>query len=242
VTISVLADIRLLKMLLDGNERLFEASVNYIYFKQLEEAGIIVVSKTDLVSPDELGKVRQVMAEKYGNKAILYQNSLDKNSIRGWLKTLNNYSATAVLRSLDIDYDLYGAGEAALGWLDEELIIDSFGDNAEQLAIAFAHTLSEKIIEGGYPIGHLKYFLNDRLKISFTAGDLPLEETSTLVFPAQSSTLLINARVQTDPDVLLQLVEETIQTTKAASPCTIRVKTRSAFQPGYPRPSHRIGN
>ncbi len=253
VTISVLADVRLLKMLLEGNERLFEASVNYIYFKQLEEAGVIIVNKIDLVSPEEMEKLKLILSEKYEHKIILYQDSLEEEDIRRWLKVLNEYPSTAALSSLDIDYDLYGEGEAALGWLDEELVINSSDEMAEQASIALTRSLFRKVSEGRYPIGHLKFLLNDRLKISFTAADAMCDPDpgsmaiTTLVsglnpLPAPSARLLINARVQTDPQILTRLVEEAIDETRAAFNCEVRVYSRSAFQPGYPRPAHRIGN
>ena len=36
---------RLLQMILTGGTNLFDEAVNYIYLKQLEEAGIIVINK-----------------------------------------------------------------------------------------------------------------------------------------------------------------------------------------------------
>ncbi|MDR3715037.1 MAG: GTP-binding protein [Puia sp.] len=240
VTLSVLADVRLLKMLLEENKRLFEASVNYIYFKQLEEAGIIVVNKIDLMRPSELEKLKLTLQERYGHKTILYQDNFQEDDVRRWLNALNEYRVPGGLSSLDIDYDLYGEGEAALGWLDEELRIESPDGRAEEAALAIAHTLFEKVVDAGHPIGHLKFMLNNRLKISYTAGDQM--RSDPVIQPARSATLLINARVQVAPEVLMRLAEEARMAIQAAFKGRVHADSLSAFQPGYPRPAHRIGN
>ena len=91
VTFSTFADVRLLRILLKGNAQIFDESVRYIYFKQLEEAGVIVVSKIDLIDKETLEEIQQIMNEKYGDKILLYQNSLDQMSIQQWLHVLDNH-------------------------------------------------------------------------------------------------------------------------------------------------------
>lgn len=88
-----------------------------IYFKQLEEARVIVVSKIDLIDDETLQEIRQLMNEKYGDKVLLYQNSFDAINIRQWLHVLDNQLFKAS-SSLQIDYNVYGAGEAKLAWCD----------------------------------------------------------------------------------------------------------------------------
>ncbi len=47
---------------------------------------------------------------------------------------LDNYQSAGTLPSLNIDYDMYAAGEAKLAWLDQELEIYSANNNALQQA------------------------------------------------------------------------------------------------------------
>src|SRR5450432_2380324 len=70
VTVSIFADVRLLQMIL-GDTNLFDETVNYIYLKQLEEAGIIVINKIDLISKEQLTEIKGLMQEKYGSKILL---------------------------------------------------------------------------------------------------------------------------------------------------------------------------
>jgi G3E family GTPase len=65
VTISVFADVRLLQLMLNKETNLFDETVNYIYLKQLEEAGIIVVNKTDLIDKTTLAEIKVLMKQQY---------------------------------------------------------------------------------------------------------------------------------------------------------------------------------
>ena len=75
VSLSVFADARLLPLMLSGQSP-FDASIQYIYLKQLEEAGLIVVSKIDLVKADQLSFIKKALQTRFRGKQILYKNSL----------------------------------------------------------------------------------------------------------------------------------------------------------------------
>jgi hypothetical protein len=223
-------------MQLRHNTLLFDASVNYIYFKQLEEAGIIVVNKIDLIDEGQLTDLRRVMQQKYPDKIILYQDSFAEGGVGAWMKAL---ACPAALSSLEIDYAIYGAGEALLAWLDQELVVISPDGRAVFAAIALTRRIDERIRECGYPIGHLKFLLDGKTKISYTA--LAAEEAGGVAVGAAagSATLLINARVQTAPDVLSRLVTEVVGEVEIGYGCKILIKKTASFQPGFPKPTHR---
>jgi hypothetical protein len=230
-TISAFADANLLPDLLEDHTT-FDPSVRYIYLKQLEEAQVIVVSKFDqATNPTSL---RHLLTKRYPSKTILYQNSFDPEHILHWLQTLDQLSPQSnTLPSLNIDYDRYGAGEAKLAWLDQQLVIESPSHNAQDAAL----TLVTRLSQTNYPIGHLKCLLDGATKISFTStgttDHLPIH-------PAASASLLINARIQTTPANLTELMADAIQSTAKAHNCAIRTISASCFQPGFPRPTHRI--
>jgi Ni2+-binding GTPase involved in maturation of urease and hydrogenase len=231
-TVSVFADARLLRSLLDDSTAsAFDRSVRYIYFKQLEEAQVIVVSKTDLLA--DKATLHSLMQAHYGEKTILFQNSFEQENIAHWLATLDNTPFTIGLPSLNIDYDLYGAGEAKLAWLDQELVIQCPSNKAQAAAIALMQRLSTV----GCPIGHLKFLLDGKTKLSITATGSTDDHHPE---PAPSATLLINARVQTEPANLSNLIDNAITAIEKEYDCTIRTISKHAFQPGFPKPTHRI--
>ena len=245
-TVSTFADIRLLRMMLDGKTNSFDETVNYIYRKQLEEAGVIVINKIDMVNEDELKKVERLMQEKYGSKLLLYQNSLDRDSIRKWLVTLDEYQAPEKLPSLTIDYDIYAAGEAQLAWFDQELEIYSSSGSAMADTELLINRFYQKVTTRQYPIGHLKFLVNDTIKISITPGmellrPLPgFSKNAPEGQRADAVRMLVNIRVQTSPDRISQLVGDAISEVERERGCKIIVNSLNSFQPVYPTPVHRL--
>jgi G3E family GTPase len=233
-TLSVFADARLL----NDNATGFDETVKYIYHKQLEEAKVIVVTKSDLIDTTHLQIQLQA---RYPEKIILYQNSFNEQHIARWLHTLDTTAFPQDLPSLDIDYDTYGPGEAQLAWLDQRLEIESPTQQAQHAALALIATIAQT----PHPIGHLKFLLDGHTKISYTAtgsarkgatgsADTPAPQ------PAATASLLINARVQTTPQTLECHIAAAIRSVEKQFACSIHTTTVSCFQPGYPHPTHRL--
>ena len=244
-TVSTFTDIRLLRMILTGTTNSFDESVNYIYRKQLEEAGIIIVNKIDLVTAEELKEIKKLMDEKYGDRILLYQNSLDEDSIYTWLLTLDEYPADK-MKSLNIDYDVYAEGEAKLAWFDQELEVYASECNGLTVIEDLINRVYKKVTEKQFAIGHLKFLVNGTKKISFTSG---AEPSASLSIPAihfngtqvkYPATLLVNLRVQTSPEKVAELVREAIAESGRQCNCKIIVISLNSFQPGYPKPVHRF--
>jgi len=242
IVLSVFADTRLLVQFLQNDKDIFYDNVNYIYKKQLEEADIIVANKVDLLTEEQLDLAKQLIEMEYGDKIVLYQNSLSIESIKQWLIFCGECQNISLRPSLEIDYDIYGTGESELAWLDEEIGIVTT-DNS---AIAAGHTLVNKIYEKitrrGYPIGHLKFLIDNgqrQQKISYTTiADANIAHP--VYEGANRIIILVNARVQVSAGLLEEIVEEAICETEMAANCKIIQQKLSAFQPGYPHPTHRI--
>ena len=147
---------------------------------------------------------------RFPDKLILFHNSFNESDIKRWLDTLDSLPPRPNLPSLDIDYDIYAEGEARLAWLDQELAIDS-----QQAAEHLLTTIQNKLEKENYPVRRLKFW-----------------RTPT--------TLLINARVQTDRLTLMQIVADAIAEMTTLYQCNIRTLTYNCFQPAYPKPQHRI--
>jgi len=253
VTMSVLTDVRVLYMQLRHNTLLFDERVSYIYYKQLEEAGIIVVNKIDLIDGGQLEELRGVMGRRYPDKVILYQDSVAAGGVSQWMAAVGAFpvagasvgvfSPVGILPSLEIDYGIYGAGEALLAWLDQELVIYDPGERAVEVAVALTRRIDERIRECGYPIGHLKFLVDGKTKISYTVLSEAAAGTGAVDAAAaarmESVALLINARVQAEPEVLSRLVAEVVSEVEIGYRCKILTKKTASFQPGFPRPTYR---
>ena len=102
-----------------------------------------------------------------------------------------------------------------------------------------------KIGAAALPIGHIKFFMDDgqrQQKISFTTVNRDRANAVNISLHANDITMLINARVQTDPAVLETLIDEVENEVAHQTGSTILVKKLAAFQPGYPRPTYRMAD
>ncbi|HKC36524.1 MAG TPA: GTP-binding protein [Chitinophagaceae bacterium] len=246
VVISVFADATLFLSLFEGRVNFISENVQYIYKKQLEETDVLVINKIDLLSPSQVKTINKHLTNEFPDKTILYQSSFEENNIEKWIETLEQFEQVDRL-SLDIDYDLYGDGEAQLAWLDESLTIISSQKNAVVIAKEIIAHIDHDIKEKKLTIGHLKFFIETtdpiaigwKKKISIT-NVLPISFYKPEENDAGEVHLLINARVQTEPEILQQMVNDTLKQMVQKHDCNIMVEKWSAFKPGYPKPTHRI--
>ena len=245
VVITVFVDASLLCSLVNGSASFLNDDVRYIYKKQIEEADVLIFNKMDLLSPDEVTLVKETISKQHETKTILYQDSLQSADIEHWLHILNNFHISGTRHSLDIDYEIYASGEAMLAWYDAVVTIRSSTNRAYSEALQLTRLIERSIRESGHVIGHLKFLINDNgnfEKISHTTiSSRPVGQTDD----RRNSTnveLLINARVQASPSTLNQIIETAFTTIESHSRTIVDIHNVSSFQPGYPRPTHRIAN
>jgi G3E family GTPase len=242
IVASVFADAALLISVVEGRSSFLNDSVQYIYKKQLEEADLLIVNKTDLVTASQLSTIEQILHSDYPAKNIMFQNSFQDNDVLEWIGRLNSFDERGVRHSLQLDYDVYGEGEAQLAWLDKRISIQSTGGDAVLIAHKMIGSIFDEIQVQHFVIGHLKFFLEAgdwHEKISFTTSS-----TSSTVqnnyHRSDRVEMLINARVQTAPAELEKLVDRVLVRTESMYGCKLAIEKGSVFKPGYPRPTHRV--
>src|SRR5690606_39856875 len=97
--ISIFADVAFLASLLEGSTTFVEESVRYIYKKQLEEADLIVINKSDLITPDQEKMIRTVLSEEYSGKPHLLQNSMAESDVVNRVTRMRSEGHTSELQS-----------------------------------------------------------------------------------------------------------------------------------------------
>lgn len=239
VVISVFADAGFLSAVMEGRTLFADESIRYIYKKQLEEADVLVINKTDTITTSQLDRVDKVIQYENQGKTIIHQNSLE--DVAAWLSSLDQFNALVSRQSLKIDYSIYGDGESKLAWLDKSLVIKAPHGNGAFIARGLIRSVFDQLRHYNYQIGHLKFFIeghNWHQKISFTAtsiaGEVSINQEN--VFHLK---MLINARVQTEPRYLKKLVDDVIDRTRKTSMCMVEEVREAVFKPGYPMPVHR---
>jgi G3E family GTPase len=243
VTFSSFTDARLLLMHLRKQELPFAYETSYIWEKQIEEAEILVINKTDLLSPEESVAIKKLAREAYPAKNLLFQNSLSHASVSDWIEVISQPSATKSHKSVDIDYDIYGAGEANLAWLDEEIEFRTDNHSALQVASSFIDSLTTRVAANNYTIGHLKFLLSygsTSHKISFTTLAEKKKQVVDTSEKVGTVHLIVNARIQSTPEQLRQLVVDELTQLESLGSLQILEKCVSCFSPGFPKPLHRV--
>ena len=234
---SVFVDIRLLRLRLLGQPLPFSDDIQYIFDKQLEEAGLVVISHADQVPPAIARETESLARRRYPDAALRLQNSLDAGDVAGWVDLVSSGTVPAANTSLEIDYARYGAGEADLAWLDERIAL-TFADGEGRAVVT--HMLEEIVGASRrerLPVGHLKCAIESpgcRAKISVTTLDSSAWRDAVPEFSGTGATLILNARVQAGAEKLRALVHAAVQSANGTETQAV------AFHPGFPRPAHRI--
>src|SRR6266404_5623890 len=95
----------------------FSEKVVYIYEKQLQEANLIVINKTDLLAASQLAQLREALTEKFPAKAVLEVSARHERGLDEWFDLIT-HSEQDKTPAMEVDYAIYGQGEALLGWLN----------------------------------------------------------------------------------------------------------------------------
>jgi len=243
LVLTVFADSRLLLRRLRGLPLVFSDDVCYIFDKQLEEAGLIVMNKSDLLSAEDRAELEQLARTHFPTASLRLQNSLDAESVATWLQDLATISRGFPERSLEIDYARYGGGEAKLAWLDQNISFDVPSGQGRAALLLLIGSIIDALRRQDSPIGHVKFLAKGdtyEQKISFVTLAAPDWEDALPATPDTRFTLLINARVEADATALRQLVSDAIHYAARQGQFAVQEGSISVFHPAMPRPIHRF--
>lgn len=242
-SLTTFVDSRLLQMRLKGEELPFSENVVYIFDKQIEEASLLVINKIDLLEAAEVEELAQLAQNHYPDKTILPSNSLSAEDVRAWVKRIESGVQALPSASVEMDYQRYGAGEAQLAWLDEEVHFNLPGEEARPAAIHLIAAVLERLQAKNAAIGHLKFILaagDVEVKASFTTLEEPDWRLHIPALPGTQLNVMVNARVEIGATLLNEIVQTAIAETTAAYNAVCSQSKLQYFHPGFPRPTHRM--
>lgn len=227
--------------------RTFSDKVLYIYRKQLEEADVIVINKCDTVTDSILARLRETLAREFPHAEILAASARNGDGLDPWFERLLARNQVARLL-MAIDYEMYGEGEARLGWLNATIQLsadDEFDANA--ILEHLARDLQARLNVAGGEVAHLKMTfspdggLNDIAAVSLVRSDFVPELSLRLEEGCAAGQLILNLRAEADPEMLKAAVERSISELFSRFPgVRPRLDHLEHFRPGKPQPTHRV--
>ncbi len=215
--------------------------VRYIYRKQIEEADLVVVNKVDTLSAEALAEIQSLIHSEFPGIPVRTMSSVNGNGVDEWLDTILA-GGKAGQRIAEVDYDTYAQGEAALGWLNAAVRLKGASPiNWKVFGADLMGRMRTRLIAASAQIAHLKILLTSdegKLKMSLTsnASEPSLEGAAPSSFRA---TLIVNARVQSNPGELQAIVERCVREA-AGKALTAEVVEITSFRPSRPSPVHRF--
>jgi Ni2+-binding GTPase involved in maturation of urease and hydrogenase len=240
---TVFTDSRLLQMRLDDDELPFSENVIYIFDKQIEEAPVIVINKADLLEPEEASQIVEKATQRFPDKQVLLQNSLESDSVQAWVELIDRYGMALGKQTLDMDYQRYGDGEAQLAWLDLSYQFTVPQTQGRAFILNLIQAILEAVQQHKAPIGHIKFLIEDGTvegKINITTLSGPNWQDSLPYFQGREIHLLINARVEMPAEQLYQLVKQVTAQCSLDAGVPFAEKNSDFFHPGFPNPAHRL--
>ena len=274
VTLSVLADARLLADYLAGRPLPWSLpALHYLFERQLAEASLLVATKVDLLAPaardrapvaatrqpataGEREQLAATLRAGFPRQRLLLQDSRTAAGVAGWLDQLEMDPQIAT-SGADVDYEKYGAAEAALAWNDREVELSGVGGRATEAARAVIDGVAAALQRRRAAVGHLKFLIRDHYrdaKVSITGADLPRRDAHEATWHDQLPplagdrvTMIVNARVEMDAADLERLIDDAVAAAAASLGhvgetvgIQVRTRNRSAFHPAYPEPVHLV--
>lgn len=241
--LSILIEAPRALAVMSGGSSDFPDSVNYLIGKQLAEADLVILSKLDKITSDQRQDIEEWLRHTY--EAPVCAISAPTNlGVAQWIDRLLS-GAAAGTKLLDIDYDVYAAAEATLGWLNATVVVD--GKSAfspAEFATQFMNRVVNYASQAGLTIAHLKTFVeagaeSDRIAVTEPRSE-PRWNGPANFAPVKRMLLIVNARVCADPERLSMLIRDALQTTANAFALDTSVPHLESFSPSRPTPRHRF--
>jgi Ni2+-binding GTPase involved in maturation of urease and hydrogenase len=221
----------------------FSPQAAYIFRKQLEEADFIVVNRIDQLSASEIAELTGLLERDFPGVPVLRLSAKTGDGFAAFVEMIDQRGHFGG-RRMEVDYDVYAAGEAELGWLNSSLKITAAEPFAlDDLLLEIVKTLQHSLAELACETAHLKTiglaegaYAVANLISSFSPPELSLASQAKV----REAQIIVNARVAMLPEALQQQVTAALEAVCGKFRANLELQQTQSFQPGRPVPTHRI--
>ncbi|MDR1397268.1 MAG: MIP family channel protein [Desulfarculales bacterium] len=238
--LSVFVDPFRLSEILLGNLSGLHPSAVYIVLKQLEEADLVVINKSDLLSPETMKRLREQTESRFPGKPVLALSAKTGAGFAQWLDTVSSL-LTSGKTIAEVDYDIYAEGEAVLGWLNLAVSLEGQASGWDEFAAGLLNSLAGQLDAAGLAVAHVKIMLESggAYVMGNITGDKSTVQLRNSAGNDGRAKLTVNARVETAPETLLELVRKVLHEQCLTANADYCIETSNCLKPGRPNPTHR---
>jgi G3E family GTPase len=225
----------------------FSSKVAYIFKKQLEEADIIVISKSDLLADAEREELRAVLATEFPLAQIVAASPRQDTGLDELFASLMT-DVQARRNPMAVDYEVYADGEALLGWLNATITLKAADEfEANEFLKQLATNVQGRLQLAGTEIAHFKMTFSpddgiagELASINLVRSDYVPELGMELDEPSTGGQLIVNLRAEADPASLVEAVKVGLREVSANFfGLQATLDHEEHFRPGKPTPTHR---
>lgn len=212
----------------------------YIVERQLAEADIILLNKCDLLDVKETASLVAKTLERYPEKQVLPISAKTGQGVPAWLGMLGAMRERGET-IVEMDYDKYAEGEAALGWLNLRVKLTGKNTDWNQFARNLMQKLRDVFTNSNMAVAHVKIMLASAhgdifAHLTKNSGNV---DYSGEIRDVDEAALLVNCRVESEPDKVLAEVKETLEFLCSHNHITMQIENCASLKPGRPNPVHR---
>jgi G3E family GTPase len=227
-----------------------EPDLGYLFGRQLVEAELLAINKTDLIGEERTAKLEARLAADYPKAAVLPYSATTGAGLEALVRTWTRPDGPetegqpAEVRSVrgepKLDYTRYADAESQVAWLNEAFRVTAAGPDFD--ALAWSKTvlrhLSDWSVAAGYYVGHIKLAVRTPAglaKLSVTDTGAPPQADRAPARPVEYGYVTINARVVCPPSTLDDAVRAAISTADKAHRATSHGARPSSFRSAHRR-------
>ena len=231
------------KILRGSGQRGFSPQAEYIFRKQLEEADLLLVNRIDQLTTQDRDELVELLNQNFPGREILCISAKTGENIDRLMTALNQ-SGEHCRRILDIDYDIYAAGEAELGWLNANISIQAEVEfDLDLILTNLLQQMVDEMHELGSEVAHLKVIGQAEGAYAVAnaiSNDQPVQLSLASEHRTRFAELVVNARIAIPPETLEATFRKVLEHLANRNSLVVATTALNCLKPGRPVPTHRF--
>ncbi len=215
---------------------------DYLRRHQIEEAEVVVLSKTDIAPKERMPEVIGTIEKINPRARIVQYSSVNGVGLDAIVANVIS-SEVSSSRPVQIDYDIYARAEAELGWYNGSYRFElRERTDTYRLAIEMLKAIAQNYEAG--EIAHVKLILSsgsNAMKMSLVYQDVSVDGVKGSRYGSGAVAMTVNARVVSSPEKLREVVRRSVDSSLSLHGLSLGGVEDTSFSPSRPEPTYRMG-